>query len=329
MNQLRRDYVAAILEARKQQTRLDATAAQDLEALLTRTTTQISSAIRQTQRGILAERYKRELLSKLEAGLEAFRADYKEQLDAGIVGMARIAQARERTLLEAALSQRDRAAGVLPGIEVPLGQAARLGDLGVASTRFGEVPRIALERAYQRTHSDGLMLSQRLYNLDIAARKSLGDTLAQGIATGESARNLAKRVAPVLEAPGVDNVGYKARRIARTEINTAFREGHIASVTTATGELQGWVTAIGWRLSPAHPKIDICDWWASDDSDGVGSGNYMPMNVPIGHPNCKCYTVTILAALPDQQFTSRASQPDLVPESQLRYYGVLQTTDEN
>lgn len=318
---LRSDYVKGILAARRAQTRLDAEAAQGLEALLARTAQRLRTEIRTTPRGILGERYRRELLAKLEATLESFRAEYKDQLDMGIVGMARIAAERERSLLDAVLAQRDREAGILPGAEATLGQAQRLARLGTAVTRFGEVPQIALQRAYQRTYKDGLVLSQRLYNLDRDARKELADTLVEGIARGESARNLARRIAPVLEANGAENVAYKARRIARTEINTAFREGHLASITDSTGQLQPWVSAIGWRLSPAHPRIDICDWWAADSSDGVGAGNYLPQNLPIGHPNCKCYTVTILSVLPQEQFVSRVAYPDQVPQSQLRYYG--------
>jgi len=68
-------------------------------------------------------------------------------------------------------------------------------------------------------------------------------------------------------------------------------------------------------------SVHNCDIWASDDSDGLGEGNYEPSNVPPGHPNCLCATISILASMPEEQFISKSPQPDEVPEGQLKYYG--------
>lgn len=303
-------YVALLQEARSRQLAQDAEAVRQLEQLFARTAENLRADILATPRGILQGRYERDLLASLERNLAAFRTEYKALLDTNISAMAGIAADREQQLVtKLVIAQSPES---LPYLE-------RVRFMG--EPVFGDVPRRVVEKLYARTYRDGLGLSKRLYNLSDDASKKLTQTMMEGFLRQESARKLAARIAPVLEETGVDNVRFKALRIARTEINNAFREGHRESITAPDGSLQPWATAIGWRLSPAHPRPDICDTWASDDPDGVGAGNYLPGNLPIGHPNCLCYTVTILAALPDQQFVSRIPQPELVPASQLRYYG--------
>ena len=328
------EYAHFIRESRKAQLAHDAAAVRHLERLLTETAQRLRDDIRTTHRGILAERYRRQLLASLGNTLDTFRDDYKALLDAGIIESAKIVEAREQQLLQAVLNQRDAGSGIAQGalfnVSAADRSAAILQGLGV-DIRFGDVPRRVLETAYARTYQDGLKLSQRLYNLDLSARRELADIVTSGLATGQSAREMAKAIAPRITAEGVDNVRFRAMRIARTEINTAYREGHLATATDESGNLKPWISAVGWRLSASHPRIDICDAWAGDDSEGLGPGNYLPGNLPPGHPNCLCYTVSVLAALPDEQFIRHAAKPDLVPESQRRYYGqtgLLQSSEE-
>jgi len=320
------DYAAYIQASRRLHLQALDGAVADLEQLLARIARDLRHAIMTTPRGILGERYRRELLASIEATLDQFRDQYKELLDDSIVKSAQIAEQREQDLLRAVLAERDQIAQpallALPTHE----KAAMLfqeagGRLGV-SRQVAGVPERVLKAAYARTYKDGILLSQRLYSLDQVARGQLRDVVMSGIATGQSARHMAAAIKPIIQTEGVDNVRYRAMRIARTEINTAYREGHIQSVSDPeTGDLLPYVDAIGWRLSPSHPRTDICDAWAGDDTEGLGEGNYSAGNVPPGHPHCLCYTVSILAALPDQQFVARRPRPDDVPESQRRYYG--------
>jgi len=325
------DYAAYIKAARRLHLESLGGAVADLERLLARTARDLRKVIIETPRGILGERYRRELMASLDQVLDDFRDDYKELLDAGILRSAQIAEQREKDLLRSVLAERDQLAqpALMAVPAVPTAAFALKGaaaSVGV-STQIAGVPRRVVELAYSRTYKDGLLLSQRLYKLDQAARADLRDRVVSGLMTGQSARKMAKTIEPFLkneEGNAVDNIAYRAMRIARTEINTAYREGHIQTVTDPdTGDFLPYVEAIGWRLSPSHPRTDICDALAGDDTEGLGDGNYSAGNVPPGHPHCLCYTVTILVALPDQQFVSRQPRPEDVAESQRRYYGAL------
>ena len=301
---LRAEYARWIRDSRGLQFALDTSAVRDLESLLERLAGRLRNEIRTIPRGILADRYRRDLLASIERALDEFRVEYTGLLNNGIAEMAALAAAREGKLL---------------GALATAGQISQL-EHAILTIRLGATPQRVTETLYARVHRDGLRLGQRLSRLDVGARQALAETLTEGIATGESARKLAARIAPVLEQEGVDNVRYRSMRIARTEINTAYREGHVAALTGKDGHLPSYARAIGWRLSPAHPRIDICDAWAGDDYYGLGAGNYPPGSTPIGHPNCLCYTVTLLTALPEEEFVSHRAEPGQVPESQRRYY---------
>ena len=310
-------FFAIVQESRKRQFEHDRDAVRALEALLTETAAELRRKLVSVPTGLRKERYRRDLLASVETTLDTFRDQYKSQLDHGIVESARIAVQREADIVEHLVQNRE-------GLTMEQLSAAiiqRAAPIVVPGVQFGNVPQEVLERLYVRTYRDGLNLSQRLYNLDREARSALQEIVAKGIATGQSAKDMAKAMIPQLEQSGVDNVRYKAMRIARTEISLAYREGHVASATDQAGNLHPWISAIGWRLSPAHPRTDICDIWASDDSDGLGEGNYEPSNVPPGHPNCMCFTVSILASMPEEQFVSMVPDPENVPPGQLKYYG--------
>lgn len=44
---------------------------------------------------------------------------------------------------------------------------------------------------------------------------------------------------------------------------------------------------IHWELTPSHVIFDICDAHAEHD-EGLGVGNYPPLNLPLPHPWCTC-----------------------------------------
>ena len=306
-------YQQIIRDSRREQLENNRAAVQSLEALLTETAQQIRREIMTVPRGVLGDRYRRQLLASLDGVLARMRDQYTDLLDAGIVRAAQLAEEREQSILSALYHERS---GFPPDQALKL--SAAQGQVQVA---FGTVPRVVLERLYARVYPDGLALSQRLYNLDLAARRAVADEVTKAVATGASARRLAAAITPHLTAEGVDNVRYKAMRIARTEINVAYREGTVASATNSDGTLKSYISAIGFRLSAAHPRICICDLYAGQDN-GLGPGNYLPGDVPTApHPHCLCYLVTILEALPDQQFVALEPHPDQVPESQIKYYG--------
>ena len=327
------EYTRLLRAARRAQLAQNEGAVRGVDALLSRVAQQLRVEIAETPRGILGERYRKTLLASIQKAANEFRDQY-------------------RSLLDSAIRQ---AADLSAQAEATLERAATMGMTRSVAITFGSVAQQAIERAYLRTYSDGLRLSERLYKLDQETRRSLTETVMEGIAKGESAKNLGKRITTVLTAnatdtvaiadrekrreeslkaareakatgqtpkpvPQVENIKYRAIRIARTETNLSYREGQVASVTKPDGTLKDHIRALGWRLSPSHPRIDICDHWASEDT-GLGPGNYLPEDLPGGHPCCLCHVVSLLHELPEMEFVQLPPQPDKVPAGQLAYYG--------
>jgi hypothetical protein len=153
--------------------------------------------------------------------------------------------------------------------------------------KFSPVARHAVDSVMKRVYGDGLALSKRVWNLNESTRKGIEDKLLVALHTGQSARDLAKDLKGYLVDEGADNAHYRAMRLARTEINNAYREGHLqAAVDPSTGQLWSWISGIRWSLSSSHTERDLCDIYASDDGDGLGAGVYLPATTPIGHAHC-------------------------------------------
>ena len=182
------------------------------------------------------------------------------------------------------------------------------------------------ESVYGATHGTAETLTTRVARNGVRTKQEVLDGVRERIRRGETRAQIDRYVTDQLTAPGVDNVRYRTLRIIRTEFANASRTAHKLAVIDYNGDLRNGVRAIGWRLSPAHPRVDICDMWASQDIDGVGAGNYYPANLPPGHPNCLCLTVTImdLPGAPEMQWVE--AHPDQVSAGQKRYYERVQIT---
>lgn len=76
---------------------------------------------------------------------------------------------------------------------------------------------------------------------------------------------------------------YNARRLLRTEINSAYREAQ-RQAALQTDIIIGYK----WNLSGSHPREDICD--------DLASREYYDKNEPIpdSHPNCLCYITDVV-----------------------------------
>ncbi|MCW3059005.1 MAG: hypothetical protein JWQ02_826 [Capsulimonas sp.] len=306
------EYRALVVKFRKSQLQLTAEGVNRLEEIFDAAVDSILEKIQAHGDESLSQVTLSALLESIQAELVNLRSDTVTALDAGMLSLAQNAADREAetaALLGEAADPRLAAASITHA-ELSSGKAM--------TVRFGRLARSAVERVAHKVFSDGLKLSDRLYNLDTEAKKVIGDTLIQGVAEQISARDLAKRLQGTLSAAGADNPRYKAMRIARTEINNAHREAHIQSTKDAEGNLKEYITGVGWRLSYSHKLADVCDIWASDDS-GLGPGNYLPDDIPSEHPHGLCFTVTLLAALPDAKFPGKAPTPADVPESEGRY----------
>jgi len=168
----------------------------------------------------------------------------------------------------------------------------------------------ALQAAQERIYGDGLNLSQRIWRLENGGLQQIRSTLATAMAERTSAAELASRLEPVLgadqdmprwaeerlydmtpaqrlasreglltgTAERAQGIAYNALRLARTELQYANH-----AVTTEIAKHSPWVTGRFVRLSPGHPRIDICDTWAS------GGPYPKDQQILLLHPNCQCY----------------------------------------
>jgi hypothetical protein len=167
----------------------------------------------------------------------------------------------------------------------------------------------ALQVAQQRVYGDGMTLSQRIWRLDSEGFSRLRAQLAQGMIERTSAARLSKQVEEYLGADmdlprwsyarlgkmtateraqdltglihdaskRTQGMAYNALRLARTEIQYANH-----AVTSDIAQHFPGIVGRYSRLSPAHPKLDICDQYAAGGPYEV-TANFLPL-----HPQCMC-----------------------------------------
>ena len=307
-------YRLLIVEWRKTQLQDTAANVQRLAAVFDAAVADLCLRLESLDEGSLREEYTSALVNSLQTRLNALRDDYALGLDAARLELAQSAANREAataTLFGKDIDDR------LSAVE---SRTFTFSGGNEVSVSFGRVASSAVERTALRVWSDGYTLGGRVMKLDEFTRKTVADTIVQGVAEQLSAKNLAKRLEGSLSEAGSKNPRYDAMRIARTEINASHREAHILSTMQPDGTLKGYILAVGWRLSNAHPKADICDIWAGDDGEGLGAGNYSPLNVPSDHPHGLCYTVSVLKEFPEVSAPGKNPVVDEVSESQVRYY---------
>jgi len=311
------DFARIVQSHRGKQLRWTAASVRRIDRILQFAAADVVAKLRkQAGRGTLQERYLTDLLADLGRTLDNLRNDYGHLTNLHLLGSAQIAADREAAIAGQLFSVDDlqqAVAGLLP----ELTQSATIGGLGEVSVRFGLVARDAVNAVYQRVYRDGLSLSDRLWRLSAGTRKIIEDKVVSAVAQGTSAENLARDLRSYLTKTGQGNARYNAMRLARTEINTAHREGSIRTATKPDGTLRDHILALGWRLSKSHVVQDVCDIWASQDIDGLGAGNYLPRNVPVDHANGLCFLISVLKAHPDLQFVTKEPKPEGLPDSEV------------
>lgn len=209
--------------------------------------------------------------------------------------------------------------------QIALGMLGPVFQAGGIRAVYHSVNRRAVLAFATRTRFDGLRLSDRVWREGSRWRTGLSNVLEESVARGASARDVATDVRRFLQPGPVEphhlatrrrlgigrNVDWRAMRLARTEMGTAYREG------TIIGN-QGIPSYLGvqWSLSLSHPIADICDDYASGGPNG--NGIYPAGTEPsTPHPNCLC-DVSPVHEDPDQ-FADRlgewlddpSSHPDL------------------
>lgn len=153
------------------------------------------------------------------------------------------------------------------------------------------------------------------------ATKTVNNILDLGLRNRDSAKTMASKIRqyikPELAQPAVSpkdvmrerygydpsadvkirggSVEFNSMRIARTETQRTYRE-----VPARLAKNKKYAKGIKWNLSNAHPKPDICDQLAEQNKHKLGKGVYPIDKLPNSHPNCLCYTTTVI--LTEAQF---------------------------
>lgn len=164
-------------------------------------------------------------------------------------------------------------------------------DVQAVREMFANVNDRATAAILYRTR-EGMMLSPALWGrAGDTASLAVKRLVEEGIAAGTDAKTLARDVQRYLDPSKrhpyqastrrllrvPKDVSYEAHRLARTELNNAFREGTVVGNRAAPSYIGSF-----WRLSGRHPKPDLCNTYAE-------RGVYPPGEEPTApHPNCLC-----------------------------------------
>ena len=153
-------------------------------------------------------------------------------------------------------------------------------------------------KAFRRRQDKGLKLSTNIWNQAKDMQTELEATLSCAIEKGMDAVTLSKRVSKYLrdydkikkdykelygKAVDIHDCEYRSMRLARSEINMAYR-----SAENARWQDMDFVIGMQIKTSNNHSEIhsDVCDELAGKypkDFDWVG-----------WHPNCRCFKIPIL-----------------------------------
>lgn len=151
-------------------------------------------------------------------------------------------------------------------------------------------------KAFQNRADNGLNLSQKLWHQSQALKKELEHTISTAIERGQSAVVLSKRISkylidfPSLKADYTEKFGkaatcancqYASIRLARTEINMAYRKAE-----QTRWQQFDFILGYEIKLSKRHPAPDICN-----DLVGIYPKDFVFLG---WHPNCMCYVVPIV-----------------------------------
>lgn len=124
-------------------------------------------------------------------------------------------------------------------------------------------------KAFQKRKDKGFTVSQKVWNQSYNFRRELEYAISSGIEKGQSAVTLSKRISkylhdfPSLQADYKERYGeatdckdceYRSIRLARSEINMAYR-----TAEQTRWQQMDFIKGYEIKLSHSHPKKDVCD----------------------------------------------------------------------
>jgi hypothetical protein len=216
-----------------------------------------------TDEGII----KRQRLNSLLRDLESIERSVRQT---GMVAM-------EQVITE---SSQFATQGAAAGLSQAVGSAA------IAGVAFDRIDEKVLRYVVNRFGDDGLVLSDRVWNLAGDQRDALNKVLRSGIIKGESVTSMIASVRRVY-----DNETWKIRRLVVTEGAVAQRVGEAYFAQESSV-----VKAIKVHRGRANRPEHRCTQLAREDRYGWGSGVFKPTDSEVfsPHPNCTSWYEYVL-----------------------------------
>ncbi len=158
------------------------------------------------------------------------------------------------------------------GVDIP-----ELRQAQVATARAGIAAALAKS-------ANGIPLARSVYKTQALAQGWVDRKVRQGLLLGNNAKAIAKSVKDLIRPDVAGGVAYAAHRLARTEINNAYK-----TAQEQRHAEEPWTKGMRWNLSRTHPTVDICNEHEEADLYDLGKGVYPFGKRPRSHPNCLCY----------------------------------------
>lgn len=171
-------------------------------------------------------------------------------------------------------------------------------------------------KAFLKRKDNGLTLSQKIWKQSDNFKQELEYAISSGIEKGQSAITLSKKISkylhdfPSLQADYKKKYGtatechdceYRSIRLARSEINMAYREAE-----QTRWQQMDFIKGYEIKLSHSHPKKDICDELA---------GIYPKWFKWTGwHPNDLCYVIPIVMT-DDEWYSGKGKEITELPQN--------------
>lgn len=147
----------------------------------------------------------------------------------------------------------------------------------IMKAAFTEQARAGLEAILAKAYND-IPLSSQIWRTQALATGLVHKRVNNGLLLGHSAKRIAESVRDLVKPDAPGGVSYCAFRLARTEINNAYKTSQEQRYKD-----EPWTSGMRWHLSRSHPEPDECDRYAAH-------GVYAFGERPQSHPNCLCYT---------------------------------------
>lgn len=181
------------------------------------------------------------------------------------------------------------------------------GKVKLTSGSFSRIWRTATNKML--TSQDGILLSDRIWDVNRATLMDIKKHLAVGFMEGKYPSQLADDIRGFLILPDADmrkkkwikffkenppgrgvykSAAKNLERIIRTESGRAYRLG-----TEEYAKNKSWVKGMKWNRIPGQYECGECEALSVWD-EGLGPGVYAVGTVPVTpHPNCQCYLTIV------------------------------------